>query len=151
MTVEFRQIEGRDAWIYVLNVPGLAKIRFGIEVKSGFLVLSNIPWSQPLTVKTVERRELDGAAAQLAPGAVKQGLPGLFATQNEQNQLAAVKGMAALYPLLLTVSATPEEAAAVVFSMVADVSHGRMWVAGGNPCQTPYDEIDLTGVVHVGG
>ena len=111
MTVEFRQIEGRDAWIYVLNVPGLAKIRFGIEVKSGFLVLSNIPWSQPLTVKTVERRELNGAAAQLAPGAVKQGLPGLFATQNEQNQLAAVKGMAALYPLLLTVSATPEEAA----------------------------------------
>jgi len=23
-----------------------------------------------------------------------------------------------------------------------------MWVAPGNPCQAPYEEIDLTGVVH---
>ena len=112
VAVEFRQIEGRDSWIYTLNVPGIVTIRFSIEVKNGYLVLSNIPWSQSLTVKAVERRDLNGAAAQLAPGAVKLGLPGLFATQSEQNQSAAVKSMAALYPLLLTLSATPEDAAA---------------------------------------
>ena len=112
MMAEFRQVEGRDAWIYALNVAGIVRIRFGIEVKNGYLVLSNIPWSQPVAVKTVERRELNGAELQIAPGAVRQGLPGLFATQSEQNQLAALKGMAALYPLLLTVSATPQEAAA---------------------------------------
>jgi hypothetical protein len=39
-----------------------------------------------------------------------------------------------------------EEASAVLFSMVADVERGRMWVAPGNPCVTPYEEIDLTGV-----
>jgi isopenicillin-N N-acyltransferase-like protein len=39
-----------------------------------------------------------------------------------------------------------DEAAAVVFSMVADLEAGRMWVAGGNPCTSPYEEIDLTGV-----
>lgn len=111
MMAEFRQVEGRDAWIYALNVAGVVKIRFGIEVKNGYLVLSNIPWSQPVAVKAVERRELNGAELQIAPGAVRQGLPGLFATQSEQNQLAALKGMAALYPLLLTMSATPEEAA----------------------------------------
>jgi isopenicillin-N N-acyltransferase-like protein len=37
-----------------------------------------------------------------------------------------------------------EEASACLFSMVADVSDLRMWVAGGNPCTNPYQEIDLT-------
>ena len=36
-----------------------------------------------------------------------------------------------------------DEASAVVFSMVADVEARRMWVAPGNPCETPYVEIDL--------
>jgi hypothetical protein len=112
LLVEFRQVVGRDAWIYALNIPGIAKIRFGIEVSNGYLVLSNIPWSQPVTVKAVESQELNGAAIRLAPGAVRQGMAGLFATQSEQNQLAALKSMAALYPLLLSVSATPEDAAA---------------------------------------
>ena len=110
--VEFRQVGGKDAWIYALNLPGIAKIRFGIEVQNGYLILSNIPWSQPVTLKTVPPRDLNGAAVQVAPGAVKQGLSGLFATQSEQNQLASIKGMAALYPLLATLGATPEAAAA---------------------------------------
>jgi hypothetical protein len=112
MTAEFRQVEGRNAWIYALSLAGFAKIRFGIEVKNGYLVLSNIPWSQPVAVKTVERRDLNGAELTIVPGAVRLGLPGLFAAQSEQNQLAALHGMAALYPLLLTVSANPQEAAA---------------------------------------
>lgn len=112
MTGEFRQVENRNAWIYTLNVVGLARIRLGIEVKNGYLVLSNIPWSQPVTVRTIERRDLNGAALSLVPGALRLGLPGLFATQSEQNQLANLHGMAALYPLLLTVSGTPAEAAA---------------------------------------
>jgi isopenicillin-N N-acyltransferase-like protein len=39
-----------------------------------------------------------------------------------------------------------EEAAAVVFSMVADLESGRMWVAPGNPCTVAYEEIDLSGL-----
>ncbi len=110
--VEFRQVEGRDAWIYSLGIAGVIKVRFGIEVRDGFLVLSNVPWSQPVTIKSVETRPLNGAELLLAPGAVRDGLPGLFATQSEQNQLAALGGMAMLYPLMLTGSATPAEAAA---------------------------------------
>lgn len=37
-----------------------------------------------------------------------------------------------------------EEASAVMFSMVADLDALRMWVAPGNPCETPYQEIDLS-------
>ncbi|MEX1046602.1 MAG: C45 family peptidase [Actinomycetota bacterium] len=39
-----------------------------------------------------------------------------------------------------------DDAEAVVFSMVCDVDEGRMWVAPGTPCDTPYEEVDLTGV-----
>ncbi len=36
-----------------------------------------------------------------------------------------------------------DEASAVMFSMVADVEAGRMWVAPGAPCEEDYVEIDL--------
>lgn len=39
-----------------------------------------------------------------------------------------------------------EDASAVMFSMVAELEEGRMWVAPGNPCENEYEEIDLTGV-----
>ena len=37
-----------------------------------------------------------------------------------------------------------EEASTVMFSMVADVRARRLWVAPGNPCETPYVEIDAS-------
>lgn len=39
-----------------------------------------------------------------------------------------------------------DEADAILFSMVAELEQGRMWVAAGTPCETEYEEIDLTGV-----
>jgi hypothetical protein len=39
-----------------------------------------------------------------------------------------------------------DDASSIVFSMVADVEAGRMWVAPGSPCTTAYEEIDLSGV-----
>jgi isopenicillin-N N-acyltransferase-like protein len=40
-----------------------------------------------------------------------------------------------------------DEASAVMFSMVAELEEGRMWVAPGNPCETEFEEVDLTGVL----
>jgi isopenicillin-N N-acyltransferase-like protein len=37
-----------------------------------------------------------------------------------------------------------EDASAVMFSMVADVAARRMWVTAGNPCESDFEEIDLT-------
>jgi hypothetical protein len=37
-----------------------------------------------------------------------------------------------------------DDAASVAFSMVADVTAGRMWVAPGNPCENEFAEIDLS-------
>ena len=42
---------------------------------------------------------------------------------------------------------TPDGDSVVVFSMVCEVESGRMWVAPGHPAETPYEEVDLAGVV----
>jgi hypothetical protein len=39
-----------------------------------------------------------------------------------------------------------EGASVVLFSMVCELEEGRMWVAPGNPCETPYEEVDLAGL-----
>jgi isopenicillin-N N-acyltransferase like protein len=39
------------------------------------------------------------------------------------------------------------EASAVVFAFVAELEAGRLWVAGGNPCEHPFEEVDLSDVV----
>ena len=39
------------------------------------------------------------------------------------------------------------EASVVLFSMVCELEQGRMWVAPGHPCETPYEEVDLSDVV----
>jgi hypothetical protein len=110
--VVFRQIEGRDAWMYTIGVPGIAVLRLGLEIQNGYLVLSNIPWSDAMSITGVEQRTFNGAAIQVTPDSVRQGLAALFATQAEHDQMAALASMGSLLPLLQTFSATPEEAAA---------------------------------------
>jgi hypothetical protein len=36
-----------------------------------------------------------------------------------------------------------DDAEAVIFSMVCDLEAGRLWVAPGRPCETPYEAFDL--------
>jgi isopenicillin-N N-acyltransferase like protein len=40
-----------------------------------------------------------------------------------------------------------DEAGAVLFSMVCHLEERRMWVAAGNPCTEPYEEVDLREVM----
>jgi Acyl-coenzyme A:6-aminopenicillanic acid acyl-transferase len=42
---------------------------------------------------------------------------------------------------------TPDGEYAVLFSMVCEVESGRMWIAPGDPAATPFEEVDLAGVV----
>lgn len=111
MQAQFRQVGDRDASILSLGAAGVVRVRFGLEVKDGFLVVSNIPWSQPVALAKPGDARLNGAKLTLSNRVLRIGLPGLHATQQEQNQAAALAGMGYLYPLLATGSATPEEAA----------------------------------------
>lgn len=130
---ELRQIDDKDAWILSLGAAGLVRIRLGLEVKDGFLIVSNNPWSQPVTLSGRTEAALNGAKVQVSNRALRIALPGLHATQQEQNQASALSGMAYLYPLLLTGSATPAEAArrhAALFGYTPLHPEGGRWVWG---------------------
>ena len=104
--------QSRRVDVHASACPASRTFRLGLEIQNGYLVFSNIPWSDTMTIDRVETRTLNGAAIQVRPDAVKLGLASLFATQAEQDQAAALTSMAALYPLLKTIAATPAEAAA---------------------------------------
>ncbi len=40
-----------------------------------------------------------------------------------------------------------DDAEAILFSMVCDLEAGRMWVAPGRPCETPYEALDLAELI----
>jgi isopenicillin-N N-acyltransferase like protein len=46
-------------------------------------------------------------------------------------------------PQSICLHADGDEASAVLFSMVCHLEERRMWVAAGNPCIEPYQEIEL--------
>ncbi len=110
--VEFYKLEDRDAWVCTLSVMGLVKLRYGISVENGYLVISNMPWSQRTGIGAVRPAPLNGALLRLNPGEVESELAALFMTAGEQQRAGAVQGIGYLYPLLLSASKTPEEAAA---------------------------------------
>ena len=39
------------------------------------------------------------------------------------------------------------EESTVVFAFVAELESRRLWVAAGNPCEQPFEEVDLADVV----
>jgi hypothetical protein len=113
ISTSFQQIEGRDAWILSVNAAGIARIRLGLEVKEGFLVVSNLPWSAPDPVVAVERSSLDAVRLDVRPGAVVKELAALWQTFGEEQSAASRRGMGMIYPLLLTGSPDVDSAVAL--------------------------------------
>ena len=98
--VQFYRVGEEDAWVYSLDVMGLVKIRFGIEVREGFLLIRNIPWSSGDQVVGSRTAELCTAAMDVFPAACNLQLPGLHAAASEQKGHAALQGAGMLFPLL---------------------------------------------------
>lgn len=99
-TSEIYQIEDRDAWVCMFDIMGVVKLRYGLEVKDGFLLIRNIPWSSKDRIDRVEYAELNGAELKVWPAACNLQLPGLHATAGEKERAAAFQGMGFLYPLV---------------------------------------------------
>jgi hypothetical protein len=129
------KIAGRDAWVYSIDVLGVAGLSFGLEVQGNSLIIRNLPWTQRAAIGSVVRAAMNGALLQASPNAAEQQLPALYASAVAQERAAAVQGMAYLYPLLLSVSGTPEEAAATHarlfgFEPVHPASDQWLWKGG---------------------
>ncbi len=109
--VSFYQVDDRDEWVWTMDVFGVVKLRYGVEVVGKYLVIRNIPWSSDDRVVSVAPAELNAAMLQANPSACKQQLPGLFAAACDANRQAVMAGLGRLYPFMLSGAKSVDEAA----------------------------------------
>ncbi|MDG2223179.1 MAG: hypothetical protein P8L85_17490 [Rubripirellula sp.] len=108
--VSFYQVGDQDSWVWTLDIVGMVKLRYGVEVVGKYLVIRNIPWSTGDRVVSVSPAELNGAELQANPSACEQQLPALFAAAADGNRRAAMSGLGRLYPFMLAGAESVSEA-----------------------------------------
>jgi hypothetical protein len=108
----FYQVGERDEWVWTMDVFGVVKLRYGIEVVGKYLVIRNIPWSSDDHVVSLAPAEMNAAMLQANPSACQKQLPGLFAAATDANRQAVMSGMGRLYPFLLSGAESIEKAQA---------------------------------------
>jgi HEAT repeat protein len=115
---EFHRLQGKEAWIYSLNVFDMVQLHLRIEIKDGYLMISNLPWSTQLEIDDVIATDFNGAQIQLNLDEVSRQMPALHTKVFTDYGAAAVDGMGYLYPLLLTgVADTVPQAIAMHFEI----------------------------------
>ena len=110
-TVNFCKVAGRDAWICTISIENIVRVRFGVEIKDKYLILSNLPWSQKPGFGPTRDADMNALALDLHPEAGVLQMPGLFMAACEQERVATVQGQRYLYPLLACGAASVSEAA----------------------------------------
>ena len=108
--VSFYQVDDRDEWVWTVDIFGVVKLRYGIEVVGKYMVIRNIPWSSEDHVVSAMPAELNAAVLQANPAACRQQLPGLYAAAADSNRRAVMSGLARLYPFMLTGAKNVEQA-----------------------------------------
>ncbi|MCZ6793244.1 MAG: hypothetical protein O7J95_06485 [Planctomycetota bacterium] len=98
---DLARLGDRDSWILTVDIFGFAKLRLGIEVDGGFLIVSNIPWTAHSRFHGLGAGHLDSGLLQVTPGAGTRQLPGLFTTAMEKERRSAYESAGHLFPLML--------------------------------------------------
>jgi HEAT repeat protein len=98
----FHQIKGEDTWIYTVDVLGMVSLHVRIAVEDGYLVVSNLPWSDKSRVTGRTEIPLNGARVALDLDAMSLQLPTLHTRSYADYRVAAVDGMGCLFPLLVS-------------------------------------------------
>ncbi len=109
--VSFCQVGDLDEWIWTMDLLGVVKLRYGVEVVGKYMVIRNIPWSSDDRVVSVAPAELNAAMLQANPSACIKQLPGLFAAASDANRNAVMSGLGRLYPFMLSGAASVDQAA----------------------------------------
>ncbi len=115
--MDFYQVDGKDEWTMALNIFGMIKLRYGVEVQGDYLLVRNIPWSNKEKISGVRKVPLKSAFLEAFPIAAKKQLPGLFAAANENTRASSQKNMAYLYPLLASGYASVDDVEKKHFDM----------------------------------
>jgi len=97
---EFHRLKDKEAWVYSLNMLDMFQLHLLVEIKSGYLLISNMPWSTQLAITDNVEMDLNGAQLQLNLNEMTQQLPALHTKVFTDYRTAAVDGMGYLYPFL---------------------------------------------------
>lgn len=108
--IQVYQEGNSDKWVWMMNVMGVIKLRYGIEIIDNYVVIRNIPWSSDERIIEVVPAELNAAALQISPAACVEQLPGLFAAASDSNSRIAMSGLGRLFPFMLGNEKTIESA-----------------------------------------
>ena len=110
LSFNYYKIEGRDRWVCSIDLFGVARMRLGIEVREGLLLLDNLPWSPWPEELNVRAAPLNGVVLTVRPEAAQKQLAALFTSAMETERVAAMQGIARLHPLLLAGETDVKEA-----------------------------------------
>ncbi|MCF7975427.1 MAG: hypothetical protein K9N55_16540 [Phycisphaerae bacterium] len=100
LQAETYRVTDRDAWVLTLDLFNMAKVRFGVEVQDNYLVITNQPWSQHLTLEGTMPSPLTDLCLHLEPAAARQQLAAMFTSAADKQRQAALQGSAMLAPLV---------------------------------------------------
>ncbi|MFT5240975.1 MAG: hypothetical protein ACI9OU_000679 [Candidatus Promineifilaceae bacterium] len=93
------RVAGRDSWVAGFDAWGLS-LRFGLSVEGKYLIISNMPWREPIRVASASDALVSGASLQVTPSAAKIEMRALYLSALEGQREAVMEGLTYLYPLL---------------------------------------------------
>ena len=101
LNIHYYKVEGVNQWVCSVEFAGIVKMRFGLEVRQGLLFIDNLPWSPRAEKIALRPSDLNGLSLTVRPDAAKLQLAALFTTAMENERMAAMQGIASLYPMML--------------------------------------------------
>ena len=104
------QVGDEQKWVWMLDVMGMVKLRYGIEIVDDYIVVRNIPWSTKEKIIKVEPAEFNAASLLVNPGVCLEQLPGLYAAASDANSRVAMSGLGRLMPFMVGKNISVEEA-----------------------------------------
>ena len=95
------QVGDQEKWVWMMDIMGMVKLRYGIEIVDEYVVVRNIPWSTKEKVTQVKAADLNAVSLQVNPNACIEQLPGLFAAASDANSRVAMSGLGRLLPFMV--------------------------------------------------
>ncbi len=105
-------VANKDAWRYDIHFGQFISMRFGLEIKDRYLLISNQPLSYNPKLTGSTPQPGNAAALKLNPAAAVRQRPALFASAAEQQRKAAMQGIRTLLPFLLSGADSVQQAQA---------------------------------------
>lgn len=93
------KINEKDFFIFNISAAGFLNIDLKVKIENGYLVISNMPYTNKIDVKGHKTPELSGASFKIYPSFVKKQLPSIFASGLKIQKESAFFGAGGVYPL----------------------------------------------------